>query len=358
MSETPAERAHRLNKSRGLDGLFGPQHQAEPDVPLAVSRSTSRGDDEAESQSWQESIEDEILNAYGLRRDQIESIKTNGSATQIFLKEPARGGYNEIRDVHNGAVSYIRDGKLHNTDGYALDWRTGTDDPTYLEVHVAGARMYPPDESGFQFQESVEISNTGRMRSYWRAGDNRSASVDSSGEMRFYYDGQLDRVGAPAVIFPDGTEAWFRYGKEIENPYPVAPNEMPVGGNHRGYNQFHGANYQDGRNAKDVAKDLREDFKKAKYAGVLPSGAEIKVTVTRAANSVSMNVAVSGIRASDYLNPDRDEPGQPWRTADGQKLYDYIEQVGNSYNRWQTGSEASISETAFYLSTAVETKGN
>lgn len=288
--------------------------------------------------------EDEVLAVVGIDRANVKSIKVGGGTAHIFLNEPHRTGeYDEIRIVDDGAISYLRDGKLHCNDYFAINWRGDMGDGRDFEAFHHGKPLHDPaPELGLIFRG---IDKDGIQN--WSSGNN-AVCVDEEGTAFFYRDGDLHRDGAPAVVRPNGDDEWWIHDKQIPSPWPKPARRKERS---PGVTQVTGASFEEGRDIKDVAARLREDIKAAQYAGILPGGGtiDVKVTIGRAAKSESVNVSVSGLYRTDILNPHRNEPGEPFHTAEGERIIATLNTLGDDYNNWTEGPNASAQERAFWL---------
>jgi hypothetical protein len=177
------------------------------------------------------------LARWDLAQWDVSNVTANGEGgktAHIFLRDyDAKGGYNEIREVEDGAVSFLRDGKLHNENGWALDWRTSNSDPKDYEAYLNGERLEDPDESlGLTF--AGRIQKFGGQASVWAKGE-CEVHVSDNGRIEFFLDGDLHRDGAPALITSaaghddDLPDLWFRHGRIINNPLPAAPQRETYG---------------------------------------------------------------------------------------------------------------------------------
>lgn len=327
---------NKLRHPAGTPASHGGEYKAHnrPDSGIGL--------DTADHQAMRE---DAVLDQLGIDRFDVKSIVADAQTAHIFLNQPhTLGGYDEIRFVEDGAISYLHDGKLHRNDGFAINWRGSMSENNNFEAFLNG--KYLPDpapEFGLNFQgirDGVQV---------WSSGNNE-VDVDEEGSLYFYRDGDQHREGAPAVVRPNGDDEWWIHDKHIPSPQPKPAHREE---RYPGLTQVTGASFEEGRDIKDVAVHLRDDLKAAQYAGVLPHGAKINVTIGRAAKSRSVNIDVQGIHRSELLNPSRDEPGEPWYTPEGERIVATLNLIGNDYNRWTEGPSASPQERTFWLNVNV-----
>jgi hypothetical protein len=303
---------------------------------------------------------DAALARWNLTAEDVISVSADGEGgktAHIFLRDyDAKGGYNEIREMDGGALSFLRDGKLHNENGWALDWRTGNDDQKDWEAYLNGERLQDPDESiGHCFTGRTDYH--GEPASIWTACDYETRVFDN-GRTEFWLDGDLHRDGAPAIIASEADQAdgipdlWFSHGTLIWNPRPAAPQRETYGTGDKTFTRVFGSRFESGRDVKDTAVLLRDHLAHAKRAGLLPSRAEITVRTRKTTVPHSIDITVTGIPNRDYLNPNRELEGEPFRSAAGTKLYKQLDEIVSAYNRWEEGPEASEA-VSFYSNVAV-----
>lgn len=300
----------------------------------------------ADSQAMRE---DNALDRLGLTRADVRSVTVKGPLTQVFLNRPHKsGGYDEIRDDAEGAISYFRNGKLHREDGYALDWRATPSGIGDMEAYLDGVLLHDPAyEIGFDFQ-GIARTPEGIVQNWSSGSGHYTATVAEDSTTTFYRDGDIHRDGAPAIVKDDHnfTPKWFQNGKEIPCPIPDGPTVKVISeARNADLTRYTGSAYREDREVKDIAKDIRADLKRAQDAGVLPYNAEFKVTSRRDSMSKSIIIQVSG--AGRWT---------PETTPEGYRFDGVVERIGNQYNSWEEGAGSSPQRRGFWLQTSLAGK--
>lgn len=134
-----------------------------------------------------------------------------------------------IRSVDaDQVVHYHRDGKLHRTDGPAVEyldggveyWRNGllqrTDGPA-----LSGEGVELWYLNGMRHRDDGPAATDRLGQSWYRLGHlhrdgDQPAVITASGERQWWFNGELHRDGDPAIVFADGTEAYYLDGEYIE----------------------------------------------------------------------------------------------------------------------------------------------
>jgi len=199
------------------------------------------------------------------------------------------------------------------------------------------------DRIGLHYQGLREID--GENVEVWTSG-NGSYEVETwkDGHTQFTFDGDLHRVGGPAVIGADGREDWFRRGTFIQAARPFPPTSVTDSGEgDKATTRFTGVKHIADRRMRFVADEIRRDLDTLSDIGFLPAGSTVNVTSTSGAKGKSVNVAIGGLAMGYAVDPETLE-----FTPEGRKLRDHVDAVVQQYNRWEEGPSASHSRRGFW----------
>jgi hypothetical protein len=325
MSENNLVRKAQTGEPTVNGGHFGSVARDEADIELAAAA------------SYREHQADELddrLARLGIDFDEVSTVSRNLGTTTIALREPhRRGGWDTVHDTDDGPLVYELHGNRHNTAGYAYEGREslagGTDT---FEVWIRGEHTPNPDpDLHFDGQAS-----NGDLS--WSAG-NFTVVKDGYGNTVWRRDGDLHRTGGPAIVNDDGEERWYLNDHEVREPLPEAPTVERHGSDDRGYSRHTGVNFREDLDTKTIASGVKDFVDHAKNMGYLPADAEYKVSHRTRDGHSTVTIAVEGGNA--MVNPDWAEPGQAFYTPEGQKAYDALTRIGQSYARWEEGAASN-----------------
>lgn len=251
---------------------------------------------EANKDEPEDSLSDlatQALAAANLTADAVQSITPLAGGVIVRLREPhPRGGYDSITvtktvGLQRFRTAFTKNGALHRLDDFALDEGGSYSGEMDFSAWVDGIRQTDPDPelglSNFRREGSVN---------HW-SGGNWQVEHDTNpqnGYIRFKYDGDVHRDGAPAVFEASKEPRWFQHDTELPNPVPSAPT--PIVSSSKTVVQ--GSNYEPGEAPEKTAERLREKLTLAARAGWL-SGA---ISVKRRGEKITLEVP-------DFIEPDR-----------------------------------------------------
>lgn len=122
----------------------------------------------------------------------------------------------------DGYKAWYVDGKRHRADGPAIDWGSGD---KRNEWFLDGLRMFEPDFELFKKTHSVmHVQSNGDRE--WRK-DGKLHRTDgpaiewANGTKKWYADDQLHRTDGPAIEYADGTKWWWVDGERHRTDGPA-----------------------------------------------------------------------------------------------------------------------------------------
>ncbi|KQO98832.1 hypothetical protein [Leifsonia sp. Leaf264] len=246
------------------------------------------------------------------------------------LTSTAAGGYDTVEVNEHGTTQYFKtsaDGSraLHREDGHAVVYRDGGG--YYM---LDGNYLFEPFSDDVKLELRYTHTDADGIRTqYWaydEDGHSWEAHIEEGGVHRYFHDGQPHRLGDPAVVHPDGSEEWWRDGVKYDI---FAEGDEYLGDAWNG--QFRGAKY-DGTypDVAKVAASVRQDFKYAQKAGLIPDHATWTVNTDKYAGGQSIHVVINGLTDAETRDPKEYAPyALNDRTARMEKrLEAIIEQYG------------------------------
>lgn len=237
------------------------------------------------------------------------------------------GNYDFVVRHARGAVGFYKGsidepGELHRTDGPALFHEDGS-----LDYYLHGQKLTPP-APGAVLVSVTPASNGMSAVQDWEVDAEGKDTVTVVGpEIEYRREGELHRDGGPAVV-GHGEEVWCQYGRVVASPIPPEPTITTHPGD---YTTVTGHRYEEGATIKTVAGKLRYDVKHAARLGVVPRGADAKVSYDSRTKTV--RIEVKGLLAEDLYAEDRLEPGRPFYTPEAGAMFENLNKIGRAYAR-------------------------
>lgn len=290
-----------------------------------------------------------------LHPDLVDRVDRLGDSDLVYLKDVhALGGYDFIMTDGDITKYFLTKGgahQLHREDGPAhINRSTGEETPW-----LNGVEQKDPDPTiGHHFVQFYREPRNGLCQ-VWRSGNgNYEAHRFEDGSEHFLHDGEFDRSGGPASITPHG-ELWYRFGKLVADPRPQ-PSTTTVNnaGTARETTTIVGAKYDPSVTAGEISAKSRKDLEHARYTGLIPEQAQVKVTTRKDRYGSYINVAVSnlypGVISPNQFNGDDSE----WYTEEGEKLRQTVSDLVNQYNYRETGPGSDPRNTTVFLHVSLE----
>lgn len=139
---------------------------------------------------------------------------------------------------------------------------------------------------------------------------------------------------------------------------PLAAGYTPPGGTVQdGYGQGHlstGSNYTGFMDATEVAKNVREELKRAQEANYLPAGVSFSVTRDKFAGGQAVRVSVRGIPDADRRDPvETNHWGEPADRAEAKELDQRVKSITNAWNRQDVDTD--YYNVSYYGTVDIET---
>ena len=101
----------------------------------------------------------------------------------------------EVHVYASGTKSWYLEGKLHRTDGPAVEWADGTKE-WYLE-----GKLHRTDGPAFEY---------------------------ANGSKEWFFEGKLNRTDGPAIEWANGSKQWYLEGKQLsEAEFNLRMNPQP-----------------------------------------------------------------------------------------------------------------------------------
>ena len=112
----------------------------------------------------------------------------------------------------DGTRAWLRDGRLHRTDGPAIEWADGT------HMWYQDGRLHRTDGPAVEYPDGTRE---------WYQDDERHRTDGPAleaphGTRMWYQHDQLHRTDGPAVEYHDGTRQWWAHGKLLYTTRPRA----------------------------------------------------------------------------------------------------------------------------------------
>jgi hypothetical protein len=249
------------------------------------------------------------------------------------------GGYDDVQVGENGVTKYLKDGKGHRENGFAIEYARGGG--YYM---LGGEFVHEPDDG----ELGLELRSVTDGIQRWAAeadGHSIEAVRHPDYTVEFFRDRVLSRTGEPAVTRADGSEEWWVDGV----PFPgVIPSPGAGSGTDGRYTTTVGSKYVNGIPATDIATQLREDIKIAQAAGVIPVTATVRVT----APNGTVRIEVRGMADADvYVYDDGDRRRYSPKTR---RMIDRIQKIGDAYGRSTTDYMGDYSKYSPYVFVELE----
>jgi hypothetical protein len=253
-------------------------------------------------------------------------------------------------DEGRGLTTYTRNGLLHRTDGPAAEQQD--EDRWALDrFYIDGEEVSQPGgEDDFYLKRVYENG----IQEWAPHGGSRSAVRYPDGTEVFFYDGDLDRKGGPAIIHADGSSSWYDRGTQLPNPFPDAPTVIEEGDKV----VTTGSKYRSELTSAQIKVRLQDDIHNAIRAGILADAGlgnkaefEVQRKSSRGAGPDVVHVRVTGMprwRIARDTNVATEDMSQPFLSDEALAMERVLDRIVGSYAKTTTGRD-SDHLTANYL---------